>query len=95
MFNLKQQVKRVQQLVIAKTEGLPYKSIPGNPKVQHIKHSTHYELDAENEGIAIAKAYKSKTMDFGKRLRKHSGQGHKRKGHYQSGGYRYMGLTNK
>ena len=82
MFNIKDEVKRLEQLEVDKIQGLPYKPKPVNPKVIHIKHTTHYELEAECEGIAISKRPKFRNPDFDIRIRKARGENHRRRGHF-------------
>ncbi len=93
MFNLKKQTERIKLLKVARIKGLPYKRRPQNPKVQHIE-SEPQEIEAIREGVALSKCkiYRIYSPDFGCRLRKSSGQDHKRRGHYQCGRYRFGGL---
>lgn len=56
-----------------------------NQPKQHDKQIKHLDgnildIQAEREGRAINKAYRSRTIGFGKRLHKHSGEKHSCKG---------------
>ena len=84
MFNITTEVNRLKQLEIAKIEGLPYKPKEPNPIVQHIDGDI-LEIQAGCEGSALKRMYKSRTQDFGIRLRKAGGQSHRRRGHHKSG----------
>jgi len=75
MFNLSEQVHRLQQLKHAKTHGLPYKRKPKDPEVQHID-SAIYEIQAECESEAIPRSFHNRSLDFGRRLSKARGQKH-------------------
>ena len=84
MFDIVKEVKRCELLEHAKIHGLPYKPRPVNPEVKHISGE---EIDdkAIRESVFIKRRFTSKTFDFGHRLRKSSGQDHKRRGHYKIG----------
>lgn len=81
MFNLREQVSKLQQLKHDKIHGLPYKRKPKNPKIDHV-NGTLYNGQANQEGIAISKGFKNKSHDFGRRLSKAKGQKH-----HPGGGY--------
>ena len=91
MFNLNTEVARLEQLEVAKIKGLPYKPKPKNPTVKHVDDKP-YDTQAESEHRQIKKAFRPRTIGFGKRIRKRRGETHKRRGHYQSFGYRFTGL---
>ena len=76
MFNLIKEVNRLQQLQYAKIHGLPNKPKHNNPAVQHID-DTPFDIDAEREGIAISKCFKSRTKEFGIRASKSKGHRHR------------------
>lgn len=75
MFNLNQAVKKHQLFEEQKVTGLPERKRQHNLPVKHVDISV-YEQQAEREGRAISKAYRSRTMDFGKRLKRKTGQRH-------------------
>lgn len=81
MFNLQSEVQRLQLLEHAKVHGLLNKPKQSNPEIPHID-DTVYNGQAKEEGIAISRCFKSRTMDFGKRLIK--SKGHK---HHPGGGF--------
>ena len=84
MFDINKEVKRLEQLAVAKVYGLPYKPKQPNPKVEHIS-AEDIDNKAIRESVFIKRRFTSRTLDFGQRLRKSSGQDHKRKGHYKIG----------
>jgi hypothetical protein len=93
MFNIREATKRLLQLEYDKVNGLEIKHSEPNPAVKHID-SEPYDIQATKEHVAIKRAFKSKTIDFGKRLRKRRGENHKRRGHYSCGSYTFKGLPN-
>ena len=84
MFDINREVKRLELLEHAKINGLPYKPRPVNPKVEHIS-AEDIDNKATQEAVFIKRRFTSKTFDFGHRLKKSSGQDHKRRGHYKIG----------
>lgn len=76
MFNLTKEVKRLYQLRHDKIHGLPYKRKPKNSKVNHVDGTT-FNGEATQEGVAISKGFKNRSVDFGRRLSKAKGQYHK------------------
>lgn len=74
MFDITKAVQKHQQLQADKINGLPSKSKEYQEFIQHIDDTKHIE-QAEREGVAISRAFKSKTMDFGKRLKRTYKQG--------------------
>lgn len=81
MFNLSEQVRRLQQLKHDKVYGLPNKRPSKPSKIQHVD-GILYEIAAQQESIAISKSFKNKSLDFGRRLSKAKGQKH-----HPGGGY--------
>ena len=79
MFNLIQATSKYKQLQIDKVKGLSPKPKQYNPIVEHIDGDI-YDTQAESEAKAISKAYKSATIDFGKRISKKHGEKHLRRG---------------
>ncbi len=84
MFDIIEAVKKNEYFEYAKIHGLPYKARPINPKVLHISEDDIDDI-AISESVFIKRRFTSSTTDFGKRLRKHSGQDHKRRGFYKPG----------
>ena len=84
MFDIVKEVKRCELLEHARINGLPYKPRPVNPKVEHTS-AEDIDNKAIQEAVFIKRRFTSKTTDFGHRLRKSSGQDHKRRGHYKIG----------
>lgn len=68
MFNINNAVEQLKLLEYTKIHGLPIQRKHKDPKIQHIDDTPYIE-QAEKEGIAISKAYRSRTIDFGKRLK--------------------------
>lgn len=87
MFDINREVKRLERLEHAKINGLSYKPRPVNPKVEHIS-AEGIDNKATQEAVFIKRRFTSRTTDFGHRLRKSSGQDHKRKGHNKLGSFR-------
>ena len=75
MFDIIKAVQAMKQLEHDKMQGLPKRRKSCNPPIKHIDGSI-YEKQAVQEGIAISRSYKSRTIDFGRRLRKALGQIH-------------------
>ena len=75
MFNLSEQVRRLQQLKHAKIHGLAIVRRRYDPKIQHID-STLYEIEAEQEGMIISRGFHNHSLGFGRRLSKAKGQKH-------------------
>lgn len=80
MFNLIRDTEKYQQFLITKDIG--FSSVPKQP-VKPIDIKYHQDIDikydkqAIREQKALRKAFRSKTIDFGKRIRKASGQRHR------------------
>lgn len=81
MFNLSEQVRRLQQLKHAKIHGLPNKPKIYNPKVKQIDGEP-FEITAVIESIAISRSFHNHSLGFGRRLSKAKGQKH-----HPGGGY--------
>ena len=81
MFNLKDEVEKLQLLKYTKIHGLPYKYKQKEKTVQHID-STLYELTAEQEDTYIKRRFINRSRDFGQRLVKAKGERH-----HPGGGY--------
>lgn len=86
MFNLSEQVRRLQQLKHDRVYGLPYKRRTGDPKVQHVD-GTLYEIDAEQESMAMVCSFHNHSLGFGRRLSKAKGEKHHPGGGCHIGGY--------
>ena len=84
MFDITKAVQQNEYFKYAKVWGLPYNPRPINPPVKHISEED-IDTIAIRESVFIKRRFTSSTRDFGKRLRKHSGQDHKRKGYYKPG----------
>ena len=76
MFNLSEQVHRLQQLQHDKIYGLPYKSKQHNPKVEDVD-GLPFESKAEQEHTFILRRFRNYSPDFGRRLSKRKGQYHR------------------
>lgn len=76
MFNLQSEVQRLKQLDYAKVHGLPHKPKQKDPQIQHID-DTPYDIQAEQEGIALSRRFKSRTYHFGVRISKAKGHRHR------------------
>ena len=86
MFNLAKAVQSLEQLKHDRIHGLSRlrSSLTNRQKrdialriaESHSGLANMYEQQAEQEGVAISRCYKSRTMDFGHRLRKVKGQTH-------------------
>lgn len=76
MFNLSEQVRRLQQLQHDKIHSLPSKKKHYDPKVNPVSNIP-YETDSQRESIAILHSFKNKSHDFGRRLSKRKGQYHR------------------
>lgn len=74
MFNIDIAIKRQEQLKHDAAHGLPDKDRDYQEPILHIDGDIYNE-QAGCEGIAISKAFKNKTMDFGRRLRRVYKQG--------------------
>ena len=72
MFNLIDTIQRIKQLRYDNKYGLLDRTKPKQPEQQHISKAIDYDIQAEHEGIVMARAYKSRTECFGKRLKKKS-----------------------
>ena len=81
MFNLSEQVRRLQQLKHDKIHGLPFKPKQHDNKVQQTD-STLYETTAEQEHTYMLRRFRNHSADFGRRLSKRKGQSH-----HPGGGY--------
>lgn len=81
MFNLSEQVHRLQQLKHDKIYGLPNKPKYYNPKVKQVD-GTPFDIQANTEGMAIPHSFHNHSLDFGKRLSKRKGQYHRPGGGY-------------
>jgi len=75
MFNLQSETDRLRQLRHDRIHGLPNKRRQHNPKVRHVD-GTLYNGKAMQEGAAISRGFKNKSLDFGRRLSKSKGQRH-------------------
>lgn len=76
MFNLSEQVQRLQLLNHSKIHGLPYKPKQQDTKVDHID-GTLYEDKAEYEHGFMIRRFKNRSKGFGLRLSKRKGQYHR------------------
>lgn len=81
MFNLGEQVHRLQQLKHTKVHGLPYKRLPKNPQVSHVD-DTVFDIKSEQEHAFILRRFRNYSADFGRRLSKRKGQYHRPGGGY-------------
>ena len=81
MFNLQEEVEKLQLLNHTKIHGLPYKYKQKDTKVQHIDGML-YELTAEREDTYIKNRFINRSRDFGQRLVKAKGERH-----HPGGGY--------
>ena len=81
MFDLNQEVDRLQLLDYAKINGLPYQRKQKDSKVQHIDGQL-FELNAEREDTYIKNRFINRSRDFGQRLVKAKGERH-----HPGGGY--------
>ena len=82
MFDLIQNTSKYKQYLHDKIHGLPVKHRQKDKPKQHISVTINYDEQAETEGKHIDNAYKNRSMDFGRRLRKAKGQKHHPGGAY-------------
>ena len=76
MFNLSEQVRRLQQLKHDKIHGLPSKPKQYDTKVKQTD-VIPYEIQAAQEHTYMLRCFRNHSMDFGRRLSKRKGQYHK------------------
>lgn len=76
MFNLSEQVCRLQQLQHDKIHGLPYKPKQYDAKVQRTDDMP-YDIKAEQEHTYMLRCFRNYSTDFGRRLSKRRGQYHR------------------
>lgn len=76
MFNLNNEVNRLQQLQHDKTHGLPDKPKQYNPKVKQVDGEP-FEIKSEQEHKFMLRRFRNYSVDFGRRLSKRRGQYHR------------------
>ncbi len=76
MFNLSEEVRRLQQLKHTKIHGQPCKPKQYDKKVAHLD-DTLFDTKAEQEHTFMLRRFRNKSYDFGKRLSKRKGQYHR------------------
>ena len=76
MFNLSEQVRRLQQLKHDKIHGILSKPKQYDAKVEQV-NGIPYETTAEQEHTFMLRRFRNHSMDFGRRLSKRKGQYHK------------------
>ena len=69
MFDVMQTIQRIKQLRYDAIHGLPDTTKPKQSEQRHISKDIDYDAQAEYEGVVMARAYRSHTMDFGKTLK--------------------------
>ena len=87
MFDLSEQVRRLQQLKHDKVHGLSSKPKQYDNKVTQTD-GIPYEITAEQEHTYMLRHFRNHSMDFGKRLSKRKGQYHRPGGGCHIGGYK-------
>lgn len=75
MFNLSEQVRRLQQLKHDKIHGLPSKPKQYDSKVKQVD-AMPYETQAIQEHTFMLRRFRNHSRDFGRRLSKRKGQSH-------------------
>ena len=76
MFNLSEQVRRLQQLKYDKIHGLPYKPKQYDNKIQQTD-DIQFNITAEQEHTYMLRRFRNHSKDFGRRLSKRKGQYHR------------------
>lgn len=76
MFNLSEQVRRLQQLKYDKVHGLPSKPKRHDTKVKQVD-DIPYNTKAEQEHTFILRCFRNYSRGFGRRLSKRKGQYHR------------------
>jgi len=76
MFNLSEQVCKLQQLQHDRVHGLPYKPKQHDTKVQQVD-GIPFETTAEQEHTYMLRRFRNHSADFGRRLSKRKGQYHR------------------
>lgn len=81
MFDLNEQIHKLQQLKRDKIHGLPYRPKQYDAKVKQMD-GILFETKAEQEHTYMLRSFRNHSIDFGRRLSKRKGQYHKPGGGY-------------
>jgi len=76
MFNLFNEINRLRQLQHDKIHGISDKPKHHNPKVQQVD-GMPYEINAQQESMAMSSSFHNHSLMFGRRLSKRKGQYHR------------------